>query len=82
MFKGLINWWKNISKIVPVKATKDMTNEECMEEYKQLWDSYAVFETFMTQTELNRLNILADTLKTRGYTIYSSVVGVRFEKNK
>jgi hypothetical protein len=82
MFTKLINWWKRVTKFTPPKVVKTMTTQECMDEYTKLWDSYAVFELTMKQTELNRLRALGDSIEARGYDIYGSPLGVKFIKRK
>lgn len=80
MFKGFKEWWKWFTVFDPAKLTNNMTDKQCMDELKVLWDKYRVFDLFTTQAEYARIELLRDVLDKRGYNIYGSVVGMSFEK--
>ena len=81
MFDKLKNWWKNFTKFTPRKKLKDMTDQECMDEFSKAWHDYIVMQMFMTPIENTRMVLLQDELKQRGYDVYGSISGVKYEKH-
>jgi hypothetical protein len=82
MFEKIKDWLKTVMAYTPPKEVKDMTDQECMSEYKKFWDMYFVFNLTMCSRDKYRMSLLEDVLEARGYVIYSSSIGVSFEKIK
>ena len=82
MFKKIKEWLKRVMAYTPPEEVKDMTDQECMEEYKKFWETYVVFNLTMRSRDEYRMSLLKNVLESRGYIIYSSPVGVSFEKMK